>query len=616
MCSAVNFRFGFRVRLLVALALVFVAAVSHAAAQAISPEAAKQIAAAVAFKESLSPSEQKLSTSLALAARAAAHEPLGPLARFVPLPPRGGWQVEVKGHMSPSLLTSSAMSGIEKVNGVIPSHVFTDNTALVRVTAPQLLALAAHGDVQAISERRPVRFLTGKVTSQGVVAHRAREVLQTGITGAGVTVGVLSDSASPASLQALIASGDLPADTLVVPGEDGTDIPGYIDEGSAMMEIVHDMAPGAKLVFATSGLDEGTLADHVRTLRFNYHCDIIVDDVAIFGAPVFQDDQAAIAINDVTTDGAVYVTAGGNFGNLTFGTSGTYEADFRDSGMTIAGERLHNFGTVGHPQTYDAELAGGGNAIALYWSDSFNATQNDYDLFVLDATGTSLKAFSVNRQNGGPSAIEVVTSDPSCYGPNPTGYCAEAGDRILIGLYHGQTRALHLRTEQGYPTLSIATAGALFGHNAAASAITVNATAWNSAGGGPAAFSGFANQIEFFDSDGPRRIFYHADGTPITPGKYTFASSGGTTLVKPDLVGADGVTTRTLRPFYGDSAAAPHVAAIAALVKSANPKLTNAQIRMILSSTTLDTMAPGVDRDSGYGIAMADGAVKAALAMQ
>jgi len=66
-------------------------------------------------------------------------------------------------------------------------------------------------------------------------------------------------------------------------------------------------------------------------------------------------------------------------------------------------------------------------------------------------------------------------------------------------------------------------------------------------------------------------------------------------------------------PFYGTSAAAPHAAAIAALVKGANPSLTNAQIKAIMVNTALDTMAVGVDRDSGYGITMALPAVQAAL---
>jgi subtilisin family serine protease len=163
--------------------------------------------------------------------------------------------------------------------------------------------------------------------------------------------------------------------------------------------------------------------------------------------------------------------------------------------------------------------------------------------------------------------------------------------------------------------LSISTSGATFGHNAGLNTVSIAATAWSSAQTGTYPFTGFANPTETFSSDGPRKIFYNPDGTPITPGNVLFGTNGGTTLQKPDLTAADGVFTKTpgFLPFYGTSAAAPHAAAVAALVKSANPSLTNVQIRNILTSTALDTMAPGVDRDAGYGITMALPAIQAAL---
>lgn len=119
--------------------------------------------------------------------------------------------------------------------------------------------------------------------------------------------------------------------------------------------------------------------------------------------------------------------------------------------------------------------------------------------------------------------------------------------------------------------------------------------------------------VETFSSDGPRRIFYSADGTPFTPGNVS--ATGGQVLQKPDLTAADGVSVTGVggfgSPFFGTSAAAPHAGAIAALVKSANPALTPAQIRSILTSTAIDIQAPGVDRDSGAGIVMARAAVGA-----
>jgi subtilisin family serine protease len=90
-----------------------------------------------------------------------------------------------------------------------------------------------------------------------------------------------------------------------------------------------------------------------------------------------------------------------------------------------------------------------------------------------------------------------------------------------------------------------------------------------------------------------------------------FGTGGGTTISKPDLTADDGVVAKTpgFTPFHGTSAAAPHAAAIAARVQSAKPTATAAQIKTAMTATALDTMTPGFDFDSGFGIVMASAAV-------
>ena len=62
--------------------------------------------------------------------------------------------------------------------------------------------------------------------------------------------------------------------------------------------------------------------------------------------------------------------------------------------------------------------------------------------------------------------------------------------------------------------------------------------------------------------------------------------------------------------FYaGTSMASPHVAGVAALIKSVNPSLTNAEIRNILESTAEDLGDPGWDQYFGYGLVDAYAAV-------
>src|SRR5262249_5351318 len=115
---------------------------------------------------------------------------------------------------------------------------------------------------------------------------------------------------------------------------------------------------------------------------------------------------------------------------------------------------------------------------------------------------------------------------------------------------------------------------------------------------------------ERFTSDGPRRVFFTADGTPITPGNFTH--TGGAVRSKPDVTAADGTvgSVNGFSPFFGTSAAAPHAAAIAALVLSGNPGMTNAEIHEALTSTAMDLAPPGYDNRSGFGVLRADRALR------
>jgi subtilisin family serine protease len=132
--------------------------------------------------------------------------------------------------------------------------------------------------------------------------------------------------------------------------------------------------------------------------------------------------------------------------------------------------------------------------------------------------------------------------------------------------------------------------------------------------------------VESYSSDGKRRMFYKPDESPITPGKLLAGTNGGRLVDKPDLAAATKVKTTLpasegqppqptgLNPFKGTSAAAPHVAGIAALILSYRPNLTPAQVREILVAAALDIEDKGWDKLSGYGIPMADKALMLAAA--
>jgi subtilisin-like proprotein convertase family protein len=428
------------------------------------------------------------------------------------------------------------------------------------------------------------------------------------VTGVGVKVCVLSDGID--SLAVSQTAGELPPDVDVLPGQQGSG-----DEGTAMLEIVHDLAPNAKLGFATAFISEQSFADNIRALRFTAHCSIIVDDVLYFHEDPFQDGTVAQSVNAVTADGAYYFSSAGNEGNTIDGTAGNYETDFVDSGLgvgKIAGQ-AHDFDPGPDVQVFDPLSANStGVPVTLWWADPLGASGNDYDLYVFDATG-KMVAFSQNVQDGNDDPWEILST--------PFG----TGLRLAVVKFSGEARYFQLSALRGRFADSadglkaFATPGATRGHSAAAQAFSVAAAPAHSAlpfplepgdpanpmGPYPDVFTG-QSQPERFTSDGPRRVFFNADGSPVTPGNFT--STGGTVRQKPEITAADGVATSlsAFSPFFGTSAAAPHAAGIAALALSGNPGLSNADIRAALYAGSVDLAPAGTDDRTGHGVLRAD----------
>ncbi|HEY5952126.1 MAG TPA: S8 family serine peptidase, partial [Kofleriaceae bacterium] len=478
---------------------------------------------------------------------------------------------------------------------------FQFGTRAERVAAMQTARELWQGPASIAAETQAFAS-TGSRTSEGSKAHgvdRARKLYN--VDGSGVTIGVLSDSDD--GREQSIATGDLPPSTIAIPGQDGR--PGS-GEGTAMMEIVHDVAPGANLVFATAFNGPESFADNIRRLRFEYHCDVIVDDIIYFFESPYQDDIIAQAVEDVVADGAVYVSSAGNEGNQNDVTSGTWEGDFKDAGTLAtlpSGYTIHNFGD----KTISDRIEKQGGPLIMHWSDpgtlAAPASSNDYDVFVLDKDLRNVVLAATDLQDGAGLPFEYL------------GYNLPPGFRVVVARHpNAEPRAIRVALFRG--ELGISTNGASFGHNSAANALGVAAVDVSEASGGEFT-AGPLTPVELFSSDGSRRVFYDRDGNPIKPGKLTFASNGGELRQKPDLAGADGVQTTLppttgLNPFFGTSAAAPHVAAIAGLIKSAVPTATSVQIRNALKTSALDIEGAGTDRDSGAGLAFAPEALKKA----
>jgi hypothetical protein len=538
----------------------------------------QQIAALEREKILRTPAQQKINTQLLLADK---QRRLGSINRSVPKlevslkrEKDGRVQLDIDAVVTEDLLASIRAAGGEIINAFPADHA-------IRATLP----LEA---IEAVAARDEVRFIrpgvigetnTGHVNSQGDVAHRSNLARSSyGALGAGIKVGVLSDSIDDnvGSLAAAKASGDVDgAHLTVIAGQAGTGE----GEGLAMLEIVHDLAPGAALYFATANPNPAGMAQNIRALAAA-GCKVIIDDYNYPDEPPFQDGVISKAVNDVTAAGVLFFSCARNSGNKNDGTSSTWEGDFADGGDASGvdghfGSRFHAFSPGVITDTVNAVDHAQAN---LFWSDPLAHSANDYDLYVVDFNGFVVRS-STDTQNGTQDAYETVGT-------------LNVGERIVIVKFSGADRFIHL--DAGRCHLSITTDGCVRGHNAsgAADAFSIAAVSANNQ---TTAFSGgTANPVETFSSDGPRRIFFNVNGTPYTPNN--FSSTGGKVLQKPDFAAADGVSTTLplnggLNPFYGTSAAAPHAGAIAAQILSFRPRLTGAQVRAALKASCVDIEA-------------------------
>jgi hypothetical protein len=548
----------------------------------LNPEIRGQLTALFQEKAARTTAQRKMSSQLVLSLKAQRGELQGSGLEAVRsgagVAADGNVLVDIRAEVTPALLAE-----IEKLGGrIVSSHAEYD---AVRAYVPFEF-------IESLADEEEVRFIKpadrafhNKVnTSEGDLAHvAASSRTKYKLTGKGVKVGVLSDSVD--YLSAVQATGDLPAVTVLAHPDGTTPTTG---EGTAMLEIVHDLAPEAQLYFATAWNGVYSFADNIKALA-NAGCKVIVDDVGYLGEAPFQDDVVTQAVNTVTGQGVLYFSAAGNGGNLSDGTSGTWEGNYLATTSQVQGySSVHDFGG-GDWANRITKHAG---CVTLFWADPLGGSANDYDLFLVDPGLSTIVGESSAYQDGNDDPFE--------------GFCVAAGEDItnyhlLVAKWSGQDRFLHLNAFRG--RIERATAGQIAGHPAAQNAFAVSAV---SAANRSIPFSG-GERVETFTSDGPRRVFFNANGTAITPGNYS--ATGGTVRSKPDIAAADGVKTATpgFNPFYGTSAAAPHAAAIGALMLSGKPKLTIAEVRLAFQNTALDIEAPGSwDRDSGYGIIRAD----------
>jgi uncharacterized repeat protein (TIGR02543 family) len=438
------------------------------------------------------------------------------------------------------------------------------NLACAQVDVCKLGELAQCGAVQSLQTVLPPVAMSGAIQSQGDgVLKAAAARAQFGIDGTGKKIGVISDGVN--SIADAIAAGELPGSVQVL--ED--DYPYGGDEGTAMLEIVHDLAPGASLYFHDCG--ENLIAfNEAITDLVNAGCDIIVDDISWITEPFFEDGVIARHVDEMLGNrNIIYVTSAGN---MSGGSSdkahyqGTYRPDPGDS-------NYHDFsnGTSIYTDLY-VNMPTGSTVIAvLQWKEPFGEAASDYDLYLYNNSGTFAWSIGSNIASGDPIEYFAYTNSGTAkqLGITVKKYSAPVAKELEVFVFcmRGASRSIQ----------NVTPGDSIFGHAAVNDVISVGAVGYSA-----------PTSIQPYSSLGPVTML---NGTRS----------------KPEIVATDGVSVSGAggfgSMFYGTSASAPHVAAIAALTWQRFPSLPGSAIRQMVEQNAGDLGAAGFDSIYGYGIA-------------
>ncbi len=535
---------------------------------------------------------------------------------------------EVQVYVLMLAVTDATVEQLESNGAIVEISDAPHRRVQARIPVARLQAVAALPFVTFIRPPTYAVRQSGSAQTEGdAILHSDAVRSQWSLDGSGIKVGVISDglkgvfatgcTSCGGAAGGPLASGDLPASSGVrnasgvltsstggitgrsfqsngdlegrPPASPPCGFAGAGGEGTALLEIVHDLAPGAQLSFANADTD---LAFNQAVNYLASSNDIVLDDFGFYGeaydgtSPVSS--NTASALNNPANRIRAYVTSVGNAADEHYiGTYVDSGVDGRSmSGISTPGD-VHLFQQSSDttdvlglgPQPYNLILlpAGGEVAIFLTWDDGFGRSGNNYDLYLVQQSSGSVVARSTDSQTGSQDPLEILDYTNS----GAAGYfrivvqnvrnqarpaqlslfsfqpeCANGGPRLLAPNRHERhnfntaTRSVSAQSDAGGSPVSVISVAAICSASAAAAAAS---------SGGLAPDESCVDRnngtIEFFSSRGPT-----LDGR-----------------TKPDVTAIDGVSITGAGsfpvPFFGTSAASPHVGGIAALVLQAAPCL-------------------------------------------
>mmetsp|Transcript_40768 Transcript_40768/g.66107 ORF Transcript_40768/g.66107 Transcript_40768/m.66107 type:complete len:622 (-) Transcript_40768:276-2141(-) len=482
--------------------------------------------------------------------------------------------------------------------------------------------------IVSCSESQPPTFSEATYGNEPIVIpHHAAEVMKR-YDGRGLTVAVMSSSFNLQNGYAAdTANGYLPGPgnpkgyaTPVIVVDEKSDILNGNDEGRAMLQLVHSIAPAATLCFASAAGSSTYFAMNVLKLMGPpCNADIIVEDYNSYDNP-YEDGVAEWAIDTVSNDtnNVLFFSAVGNRNNFVkevgrthfvAASDSTVPEVLRDVGPSIAS--WHQFS----PEWSSTPFFIPFNVrrrigMYLYWNQPSLGTWDNLDLFIFNSTfdlvrpgrSTANRAVEYLFIEASSDEVQVMYLAVGKRVPSGTSPVPPDDSRPELEITLSATLSF-LGSIWSGPNPSIPVTNTLIGQSGARRAFSVGSYKyWDT------------SAPNKYSSIGPTKRFWDSNGDLI--------SLTGETRSKPDVMAVD-CTDTSFFPgvdiegngfpnFCGTSAAAPKAAAFAALIQHASlratgQKLTYKQVHEVFRMTSSNNGS--YSRDIGYGLIDANEAV-------
>jgi hypothetical protein len=397
------------------------------------------------------------------------------------------------------------------------------------------------------------------VAGEGVGVTGAGTWHAAGALGVGARVGVIDgDFLGYRQRQ---ASGDLPP-TLVTQNYCPAGLENGLGEGhgTAVAEIVHEVAPAAQLYLICAGtqVEKGLALEYAKAQGIR----VVNNSSGAFntgrgdgsGGPGTAEGLVA----DARTSGILWVNSAGNYAQR------HWSGAFADTD----GDGAHNYTPTDEGNTFVIP-AGGTVTVYLKW-DAWPVTGQDFDLYLVLSASNAIAAASTSDQTGSQPPTEALaytntTGSAQTYFIGIVRWSGSAAPRLDVFALGDVAGGLEYVVPEG----------SLSDYASSPQSFAAAAICWQN------------SQLEPYSSRGPT-----VDGR-----------------VKPDISGPDSVSSATYGAFSGcggsgftgTSAAAPHAAGAAALVQAANPAFGPDQLQGFLEGRAADLGPPGRDIFFGAG---------------